>query len=485
MSIRRRILIAFISIILLTVLLNLGIGLWSTQRNLQQFTVEIGQAEAVDLSTILSHEYTASDGWENIEPVIFDFGYGVPTGTIVENGVVITEYDDEIPIEVFNEVMFAPFGRVVVVDMNNFVLLDSFAELEPGTEAPILPGEISPIFDLRTNQEVGAAIVEVDGEFLQPEITGTLFAIVSTSIIGGLITALVAIVFAAWFSNRITSPITALINATNAIAKQEEPDLLPVTSKDELGQMSESFNQMTLAMRTQRSLRKRLINDVSHEISTPLSVIQLEAKGLKDELQPPAEAAEQIMLEVNLLRNMVHDLNWLAETDSGELRLNLGPADLPSILENEVGRWRNQAESQNVSLILQELPDLAPMQLDSMRISQVFGNLIRNALQHSNSGGEIDVSAVLGSDSVKDGSHIAIIVSDNGAGISPADLPHVLERFYRADESRNRISGGRGLGLAIVKTLVEAHGGTIGISSAGIGKGTTVKVELPIDPTFS
>ena len=135
----------------------------------------------------------------------------------------------------------------------------------------------------------------------------------------------------AWLSKRITAPVTALTEATQAIA-QGNTTRLPVTSSDELGRMSAAFNQMTSALETQRDLRSRLINDLSHELNTPLSVIQLEAKGLRDGLQTPESASDQIIREVDRLRGLVTDLNWLAETDYGELRLTLEASSIYELL---------------------------------------------------------------------------------------------------------------------------------------------------------
>jgi len=161
-----------------------------------------------------------------------------------------------------------------------------------------------------------------------------------TTTIGGLLTAAMALLLAAWLSRRITAPVTALTQATQAIAQRGDTALLPVTSSDELGQMSAAFNQMATALQTQRDLRRRLLNDVSHELNTPLSVIRLEAHGLRKGLQTPTRAANQIIQEVNMLRNLVRDLNWLAETESDELRLAVEPYSIHQLLTTEVERWQ-------------------------------------------------------------------------------------------------------------------------------------------------
>ena len=269
--------------------------------------------------------------------------------------------------------------------------------------------------------------------------------------------------------------MTALTEATQAIA-QGDPTRLPVSSSDELGRMSAAFNDMTAALETQRELRRRLINDVSHELNTPLSVIMLEARGLRDGLQTPGEASGHIIQEVDRLRGLVTDLNWLAETDHGELRLTFEPGPVHELLEEEVERWQPQADTGQVELSLKPsgyLPDLA---LDRLRMSQALGNVIGNALNCTGAGGNVSVRAT-----VEGGEALDISVTDNGIGIDAADLPHVFERFYRTGQSRSLGIGGTGLGLAITRAIVEAHGGSLAVASEGPGKGATVTIRLPLN----
>ena len=240
--------------------------------------------------------------------------------------------------------------------------------------------------------------------------------------------------------------------------------------------MSAAFNRMTSSLEGQRELRRRLINDVSHELNTPLSVIQLEAQGLRDGLQTPESASGHIIQEVDRLRGLVVDLDWLAETDQGELRLTLEASSIYELLTAEVDRWQPQSQARQVALSLQMPSDTPLMDLDRMRMSQALGNVLSNAIDWTEAGGNIVLRAGLESDET-----LAISVIDDGTGIHPADLPHVFDRFYRADQSRSRGVGGRGLGLAITRAIVEAHGGTITVTSDGLGQGVTVTLRLPLN----
>ena len=151
--------------------------------------------------------------------------------------------------------------------------MDNLSELSPGTATPKLDGHRETVFDLTTNRPVGHVYVDVDRGLLSAESHGFLNALLYITVIGGMLTVGVAILLAVWLSKRITAPVTALTEATQAIAQGERTEL-PITSSDELGRMSAAFNRMTSALETQRDLRRRLINDVAHELNTPLSVIR-------------------------------------------------------------------------------------------------------------------------------------------------------------------------------------------------------------------
>ena len=467
MSLRWRIMGSIVFVIVLTVVISVGVGYYATQSRLGVFVDEIGDDQASRLARDLSREYTAAGGWETVDRPLSEAGY-------IYDGVPQRERSEEHEEESFELLHKDPI-RVVIAGIDGRVVKDNSSELLSGTTAPDLDGHRGTVFDLTTNQPVGHVYVDVNHEFLSTESHGFLNTLLYITVIGGTLTVGVAILLAAWLSGRITAPVTALTEATQAIA-QGDTTQLPVTSSDELGQMSAAFNQMTSALETQRDLRRRLINDVSHELNTPLSVIQLEAKGLRDGLQTPESASDHIIQEVGRLRGLVTDLNWLAETDHGEMRLTLETSSIHELLTAEVDRWQPQSQSRQVELSLQVSADLPEMDLDRMRISQALGNVLSNAINYTEAGGNIVLRARLDNDEA-----LAISIIDDGIGIHAADLPHVFDRFYRTDQSRNRGIAGTGLGLAITRAIVEAHGGTIAATSDGPGQGVTVTCRLPLN----
>ena len=467
MSLRWRIMGSIVFVIVLTVLISVGVGYYATQSRLGVFVDEIGDDEASRLAQNLSREYTAAGGWETVDRPLSEAGY-------IYDGVRRRERHEEGEGESF-ELFHQDPVRVVIAGVDGRVVKDNLSELSPGTTAPDLDGHRETLFDLTTNRPVGHVYVDVNREFLSTESHGFLNTLLYITVIGGMLTVGVAILLAAWLSKRITAPVTALTEATQAIV-QGETTILPVTSSDELGQMSAAFNRMTSTLETQRGLRRRLINDVSHELNTPLSVIHLEAKGLRDGLQTPESASDHIIEEVDRLRGLVTDLDWLAETDRGELTLTLKASSIHEMLTAEVDRWQPQCQARQVELSLQASGDLPDMDLDRMRMSQALGNVLSNAIHCTAAGGSIVLKAVLERDE-----SLAISINDDGIGIDTADLPYVFERFYRTDQSRSRGIGGTGLGLAITQAIVEAHGGTIAVRSGGLGRGVSVTIRLPLN----
>ena len=336
MSLRWRIMGATILVIALTVLISVGVGYYATQSRLGVFVNEIGEGEASRLAQNLSREYTSGSGWETVDEPLSEAGY-------IYDEVVQRERHEEIGEESSDLFHKDPI-RIVITGVDGRVVMDNLSELSPGTIAHDLEGHRETVFNLTTDRPVGHVYVDVAREFLSAESHGFLSTLLYITIIGGVLTAGVAILLAAWLSKRITAPVTALTEATQAIA-QGNTTRLPVTSSDELGRMSAAFNRMTSALETQRDLRGRLINDVSHELNTPLTVIQLEARGLRDGFQTPESASDHIIQEVARLHGLVTDLDWLAETDSGELSLTLEASSIYDILTAEVDRWLPQSQA--------------------------------------------------------------------------------------------------------------------------------------------
>jgi signal transduction histidine kinase len=216
------------------------------------------------------------------------------------------------------------------------------------------------------------------------------------------------------------------------------------------------------------------LTNVSHELRTPLSSVKL---MLETVLESPDEEAGDIFLpqaltQVDRLASLVQRLLEQARTESGGMTLNLQEVDLEEIVRPIVGAFAPQAAAAGVDLASRDLRPVT-LQADPERLSQIFVNLIDNALRFTPNGGFVAVEIDA------DGGYAIARVRDNGAGIPYRDLPHVFERFYVVDRSRTRGASGAGLGLAIVKQIVEAHYGTVQVESM-LGSGTTFTVRIPM-----
>ena len=484
MSLYWRFLGAFVLLILFAVSISVGIGYYATLDRLDTFGGELSSKVANLVAQKLGRSYTYSNGWETLVVTVPDAGAGPPAGSSQEE-VRRIDGNGQDTVQGEHYVLFHKRTgedkiRVFLDVGDGYELYDDLSELFHDQVAPEFNRQVSGeqavnVSDDSARRAVGYAILDFYQEFGATESQNFVQGLLYTTVMGGLLTVAIALLLAAWLSKRISTPVTALTQAFQTIAQRGDTALLPVSSSDELGQMSSAFNRMTTALQTQRDLRNRLLNDVSHELSTPLSIIRLEAHALRKGLQSPSQAADRIVQEVDMLGNLVRDLGWLAETESDELQLAVEPCSIDQLLTAELARWQQQAEMDRITLSLQLPPDPPDFSLDPMRMSQALGNVIDNALRHTQAGGRVEVAA-----NIEAGRQLTVTVTDDGAGISSADLPHVVDRFYRADRSRSRHTGGAGLGLAITRAVVEAHGGTISVSSDGLGRGTTVRIDLPL-----
>jgi signal transduction histidine kinase len=293
-------------------------------------------------------------------------------------------------------------------------------------------------------------------------------------LVGGIAATLLAIAWGAWQSVKILRPVKALSEASHKLALGDYSQRIPVTTDDELGEMTQSFNYMAAELENQETLRRRSLADVAHELRTPLSVLQIDLESIEDGIiEPDAEAIQRLQLEVGTLRKLVEDLRILSLADAGELKLDFLPVEINGLLHINIKRMERQIEEKGVKLIETLTPESLIVQGDEQRLSQIFLNLLSNALQYTPAGGTIRVI------SERIGAQARITVADNGSGITAEDIPHIFERLYRSDEARTRQKGGSGLGLSIARSLVLAHGGKIWAESSE-GEGSTFSLELPL-----
>ena len=291
-----------------------------------------------------------------------------------------------------------------------------------------------------------------------------------------LAAAVVAVVISFYLSRSVIAPISAMSLATQRIADGRYDERVQVSGSDELAQLALRFNQMAEKLNEVESMRRQLIGDVSHELRTPLTAIKGSMEGLIDGVLPATqETYQQIHTEADRLNRLVDDLQELSRVEAHAYQLDIRPVDVATLVQTVTKRLASQAESKRVSLDLDLPPDLPRVLADEDRAVQVLTNLTGNALQYTAENGRISIAAR------RVNHEVHISVRDTGIGIPPEHLPHIFDRFYRADKSRSRrAGGGSGIGLTIARALVEAHGGRIWAESAGEGEGSAFTFTLPI-----
>lgn len=281
-----------------------------------------------------------------------------------------------------------------------------------------------------------------------------------------------------WLLSRaIAQPIHKLTQAAGAVAQGQLDQQVPVTSQDELGRLSQTFNEMTTRLRAARQMQTDMVANVSHELRTPLTsikgLVETLRDGAVDDLHVRDSFLETMESETDRLIRLVNDLLLLSRADSDALKLQRQAVNLAQLAQTTIHRLEPLAEEHQLTLQLAAASHLPPVWIDPDRITQVLVNLLDNAITYSHPDGTIAIKI-----SLADSQLLRLQVQDEGSGIPAAELARLGQRFYRADKARARSHGGHGLGLAIARALVEAHGGQLWLDSQE-GTGTTVNLTLP------
>ena len=282
-------------------------------------------------------------------------------------------------------------------------------------------------------------------------------------------------------SRRITSPLSDVMKAADALAEGDLAARAPVQGSGEFRDFALSFNHMAQALETADRQRRELLADVAHELRTPLTIIQGNLEGLRDGVyEATPEHLDLILDETHKFSRLVDDLRLLTLAEAGQLPLDAQPLDVPQLLADVRDAFDPQASEAGIALVLDTAERLPVLYADPQRLGQVVGNLVTNALRHTPSGGEVTLGAAALPPGAASPTGVLLWVTDNGEGIPAQDLPRIFDRFWRGDPARSHEPGaGSGLGLAIAKSLVEAHAGRIWAESKE-GEGTTVSCLFPI-----
>lgn len=300
--------------------------------------------------------------------------------------------------------------------------------------------------------------------------------VLHTSMRSAGITAIVALVAGAVLSRGLTRPIRALTDATQKMAYGGLGTQVEVSKRrDEIGRLAHAFNKMSHDVAESARKREQMTADIAHDLRTPVTILRGYMEGVREgTVAYSAETLDIMLEEVAHLEHLIDDLRTLSLADAGQLRLDKQSIHPRSLLERTGLAYIMQAERKGLVLRIEADESLHKITVDVERMTQVLNNLVANAVRYTDKG-----EIVLGASATVEGT--VLTVRDTGRGIAADALPHVFNRFYRADQSRNRTSGGSGLGLAIVRAIVRAHDGTISVKSAmgELNSGTQFTIVLP------
>ncbi|MFM2430933.1 MAG: hypothetical protein RLZZ511_2146 [Cyanobacteriota bacterium] len=276
-------------------------------------------------------------------------------------------------------------------------------------------------------------------------------------------------------SKRIMQPLNQMQKITRKFAAGNWSERMPANEIPELNRLADSFNRMAFALEDVEQRRRELVSDLTHELRTPLTVVEGYLEGLADgTIAATPEIYSNLGRETSRLKRLVNDLQELSKAEAGYLPIQAKPIDVYPLMNGLVQRFGDQLLDSSTLLKL-DCPESLPLVMaDVERVEQILVNLIGNALRYTPTGYVLLKAWV---DESKQ--FLWIGVKDTGQGIAEEDLPHVFERFWRSDRSRDRHSGGTGIGLAISRRLVELQKGTIQVESE-LGRGSFFQFSLPI-----
>jgi len=466
-SLRLRLLVVLILVVVAAVGGMAFFNTLATTRMFTRYEEDRGMVRHQRLERLLTQHYTQNESWYGVQPVVERMGQITGERVILTNeeGQIIADSAGELVGQPMDQDWDTPAAQIIHHGTKVGVLYTDF------TGWDVDPGKVFP--DSARVRPAPPPGVDPESEIFLASVNRTLLLV-------AVVAGLGAVLLILGLSRRILAPVEAL---TAAVRRMEAGDLsqrVEVTSRDEIGELARAFNAMADGLARLEELRRNMVTDVAHELRTPLSNIRGYLEAIQDGVvEPERHIIDSLHEEAMLLNHLVDDLQDLSLAEAGHLKLERQPIALADIVDRAVEAVRPRAEAEGIALQV-DLPEDLLVDVDPQRIGQVLRNLLDNGLAHTPPGGEIAIAAraACPEPSRRSDQWVEVSVRDTGAGIAAEDLPYVFERFYRADKSRSRATGGAGLGLAIAKQLVEAHGGRIWVESTE-REGSTFTFALP------
>lgn len=455
MKLQTKLIAAFIVIILLMGIsqsLFLQSSIRSTFQNyLDQHTNNF----MLRMEQYLEAYYEESGSWDDVQEIFFENdsttgqGHGMMMRRMMMN-------------------MSMSSDDLLLLDLNGKVIGDS-SGTRIGTNGNDVTGKK---ISLNVNHaKIGTLVLHqrqlqnLEKEFMQSSNTAIF--------ISGLFAAIAALLSSIFIAKKISKPLKVLMAGIKQIGGGQKVHEINISTTGEFYELSEAFNDMIKKLNRNEEIRRSLVADVAHELRTPLAILQGKLESIQEGITAPTEETIlELTDEVYRLTRLVKDLQQLSLAEAGKLKLNLSPVNLNELIDKVCHNFKWLAEEKGIMLHHDHIPSNCSPRVDADRMTQVFVNLIGNALRHTPLGGIVEVSAQ------QQGDLLLIRVADTGKGIPAEKLPHIFDRFYKADASRSRGESGTGLGLSIAKGFIEAHGGVITVESQ-VGRGTLFLITIP------
>lgn len=326
---------------------------------------------------------------------------------------------------------------------------------------------------IKSGEKIGEVRIKFYGPIFYMQNELVFLDIVNKIILGiGVLLILASTVIGFIISRSITRPINKLMTKAKYISKGEYDKKIEInTDILEINDLINSINNLSQSIKEQENIRKRLTGDISHELKTPLTNIQSHLEAMIDGIwEPTEERLLSVKEEAERLSSLVSDMQKLNKYDESSIKLKKDNVNISDIICFVIFQFSNLAKSKNIKIEYEKKN--INLYCDKDKITQALVNILSNAIRYSNEGSTIFIEEKL-----KD-NKVIISIEDQGIGISEEDLKYVFERFYRADKSRTRATGGTGIGLTIVKSIVSSHGGEVKLESK-LGEGSKFTIILP------
>lgn len=456
-SLNFKVIVPSIVIIIIVTLLTVVISKFYFDKKFGDYIMIKNQNTVQNILIELSEQYSDNEwNYKNIEKITYNS---------LDKGIIVALYDKE-DKEIMN---IEKNSKDKCNRIMNFI--KSSMEGKYGSTTSQFEPVYYPL--IKSGEKIGEVRVKFYGPIFYMQNELVFLDIVNKIILGiGVLLILASTIMGFIISRSITRPINKLMTKAKYISKGEYDKKIEInTDILEINDLINSINNLSQSIKEQENIRKRLTGDISHELKTPLTNIQSHLEAMIDGIwEPTEERLLSVKEEAERLSSLVSDMQKLNKYDEASIKLKKDNVNISDIICFVIFQFSNLAKSKNIKIEYEKKN--INLYCDKDKITQALVNILSNAIRYSNEGSTIFIEEKL-----KD-NKVIISIEDQGIGISEEDLKYVFERFYRADKSRTRATGGTGIGLTIVKSIVSSHGGEVKLESK-LGEGSKFTIILP------